>query len=189
MDRTGAVEVQALEIPDVKLIATRRLTDRRGSFSEVYSRAAFHAAGISVDFVQENHSRSAETGTVRGLHFQAPPFAQDKLVRVVAGAILDVAVDLRRQSPSFGRHVAVRLSAGNWTQLFVPIGFGHGFCTLEPDTEVLYKVSNYYSAPHDRGIRWNDPDLGIAWPVAPDRAVLSDRDSTLPQLAQAGGLF
>jgi dTDP-4-dehydrorhamnose 3,5-epimerase len=126
---------------------------------------------------------------VRGLHFQARPFAQDKLIRVVRGRILDAAVDLRRSSRTFGRHVAIELSAENWQQLLVPIGFAHGFCTLEPDTEVLYKVTAPYSGQHDLGLAWNDPDLGIAWPVMPDAAILSDKDRQQPRLADVSSYF
>ncbi len=175
---------------DGVLVATpRRFGDARGFFSETYNRWRFQDAGITADFIQDNHSLSGPTGTVRGLHFQRPPCAQAKLVRAVRGAVLDVVVDLRRTSPTFGRHVAVELSAANWRQLFVPAGFAHGFCTLEPDTEVLYKVDAYYSAEHDGGILWNDPALGIAWPVAAEQAVLSDKDLRLPLLADLQPIF
>ncbi len=126
--------------------------------------------------MQDNHSLSAEKGIVRGLHFQVPPFAQDKLVSVVHGSVFDVAVDLRRGSPTYGQHVSVVLSAEAWNQILVPIGFAHGLMTLEPDTEVIYKVSNYYAPDHDKGLLWNDPALGIEWPVAEDEAILSARD-------------
>ena len=132
--------------------------------------------------MQDNHSLSAAAGTIRGLHFQIAPHAQAKLVRVVRGRVLDVAVDLRRSSPTFGRHFAVELSADNWAQLFVPVGFAHGFCTLTEDVEVLYKVSELYSPAHDRGLAWDDPDLAIAWPVAAPSAVLSDKDRRWPRL-------
>jgi dTDP-4-dehydrorhamnose 3,5-epimerase len=130
-----------------------------------------------------------EKGVLRGLHYQVPPMAQDKLVRVVQGAILDVAVDIRRDSPTFGKHVTAVLSAQNWNQIFVPTGFAHGFVTLEPNTEVLYKVSTYYSPTHERGIRWNDPKLGIDWGVDEAHAVLSNRDREHPMLADAKDLF
>ena len=158
--------------------------DSRGSFSEVYSAEALARAGIAIEFVQDNHSCSALRGTVRGLHFQTPPFAQHKLVRVVRGAIWDVALDLRRSSPTYGRHVGVALSAREWNQLLVPIGFAHGFATLEPDTEVIYKVSARYAPEHDRGVRWNDPALRIRWPVAEGEVRLSDKDRALPALAE-----
>ena len=176
------VQITSLAIPDVRLVVPDRFGDARGFFSETYSRRDFAAGGIADEFVQDNHSRSASTGTVRGLHYQLPPFAQGKLIRVLKGSILDVAVDIRRGSPSFGDHVAVTLTAEAGNQLYVPAGFAHGFCTLEPDTEVAYKVTDYYSREHDRGIRWNDPALGIDWPVGAEAAVLSAKDVALPML-------
>ena len=170
-------------IPDVRVIVPQRHGDHRGFFSEVYNRRRYAEVGVDLDFVQDNHSLSADVGTIRGLHFQSPPFAQDKLVRVTRGRILDVAVDIRRSSPTYGQHVAVELSAQNWRQLLVPIGFAHGFCTLEPDTEVIYKVSNYYSAEHDHGLAFDDPALAIPWPLDPNKAVLSDKDRHHPHLA------
>jgi dTDP-4-dehydrorhamnose 3,5-epimerase len=186
-----AVSITQLAIPEVRLVVPDRFGDDRGYFSETYSRKVFAAAGIGDEFVQDNHSLSAEPGTVRGLHYQTAPFAQAKLIRVVRGAIFDVAVDLRPGSPTFGGHVAVTLSAANGQQLFVPVGFGHGFCTLEAGTEVVYKVTGYYSREHDRGIRWDDPALGIAWPVEPGAAVLSAKDAVLRRLAEIppGELF
>ena len=175
--------VEDTAIPDVKIITPKKFGDRRGFFSETYNRRAAAEAGIHLEFVQDNHSLSADVGTIRGLHFQSAPFAQYKLVRAPRGRILDVAVDLRRSSPTFGRHVAVELSAENWRQLLVPIGFAHGFCTLEPDTEVFYKVTNYYSPAHDHGLAFDDPALGIAWPVDAAKAILSDKDRRLPRLA------
>jgi dTDP-4-dehydrorhamnose 3,5-epimerase len=183
------MDVVSLDIPDVKIIRPKKFGDHRGFFSETYTKKTFEAAGLQYDFVQDNHSLSAEVGTVRGLHFQLPPFAQDKLVRVVRGAILDVAVDIRKGSPTFGRHVSAVISAAEWNQILVPIGFAHGICTLEPDTEVIYKVTNYYSAEHDRGLLWNDPELGINWPVAADKARLSDKDHKHPTFAQLGDWF
>ena len=176
-------------IPAVKVLVPKKFGDHRGFFSEIYSRKAFAAAGITADFVQDNHSLSAEAGVVRGLHFQLPPMAQDKLLRVVRGAILDVAVDIRRGSPTFGKHVVAEVSAQNWRQVFVPAGFAHGFVTLEPNTEVLYKVSRPYSAQHDRGILWNDPDLAINWGVPDSHAILSDKDRKHPRLADVPDLF
>ena len=175
--------VEDTAIPDVKIITPKKFGDRRGFFSETYNRRAAAEAGIHLEFVQDNHSLSADVGTIRGLHFQSAPFAQDKLVRAPRGRILDVAVDLRRSSPTFGRHVAVELSQENWRQLLVPIGFAHGFCTLEPETEVFYKVTNYYSPAHDHGLAFDDPALGIAWPVDAAKAILSDKDRRLPRLA------
>jgi len=177
------VDVVDASIPDVKVIRPRRFGDARGYFMETYSRRALAAEGLDDDFVQDNHSRSAEVGTVRGLHFQSPPFAQAKLLRCSAGRILDVAVDVRRGSPTYGRHVALELSAENGWQIYVPVGFAHGFVTLEPGSEVQYKVSADYSPAHDGGILWSDPALGIAWPVDAARAVLSDKDRKLPLLA------
>ncbi|MGO8801179.1 MAG: dTDP-4-dehydrorhamnose 3,5-epimerase [Roseiarcus sp.] len=173
----------------IKVITPRKLGDDRGFFSETYNRQAFAAAGVDLQFVQDNHSLSAQAGTLRGLHFQSPPFAQDKLVRVVRGAVLDVVVDLRTASATFGRHVAVTLSAENWRQLLIPAGFAHGFCTLEPNTEVLYKVTNYYSAEHDKGLAWNDPALGVVWPVTADRVILSERDRRHPLMSELPLVF
>ncbi|WP_432807258.1 dTDP-4-dehydrorhamnose 3,5-epimerase [Microvirga terrae] len=183
------LKVEPTVLPDVRVVSPQRIGDRRGFFSETYNRQRFTDAGIDVEFVQDNHSLSASAGTVRGLHFQSVPFAQAKLVRVVRGRILDVVVDIRRSSPTFGKHIAVELSAENGLQLFVPIGFAHGFCTLEPDTEIVYKVSAYYSSAHDHGMRWNDPSLGIDWPVAPADAVLSDKDRGQPLLADLPAYF
>lgn len=158
-------------------------------FCETHNERTWANAGLNFRFVQDNHSLSRDVGTVRGLHFQTEPFAQDKLVRVVSGAILDVAVDLRRSSPTFGRHVAVELSRENWRQLFIPIGFAHGFVTLEPDTEVIYKVTNFYSPQHDCGVAWDDPDIGVDWPVDPERAVLSGKDREWPRLRDLPEVF
>jgi dTDP-4-dehydrorhamnose 3,5-epimerase len=159
--------------------------DNRGFFCEIFRSDWLP----QINFVQENLSLSADQGTIRGLHYQVPPAAQDKLVMVVQGAILDVAVDIRRGSPTFGQSVAVELRAEDLTQLLVPVGFAHGFCTLRPNTMVLYKVSAPYDATADRGIRWNDPDLGIDWPVAPGAAILSDKDRVQPRLKDVGAAF
>ncbi len=166
-----------LAIPDVRLLKPRRFGDSRGWFAETWSRRS-----LDVAFCQDNMSRSAEVGTVRGLHFQKPPHAQAKLVMVLKGRILDVAVDIRRASPTFGRHVAVELSAEEGNQLFIPRGFAHGFCTLEPGTEVMYKVDDFYAPETDAGIFWADPDLAINWPVRVDQAHLSPKDLGLPRL-------
>jgi len=183
------VEVIETEIRDVKILIPRRFGDPRGVFCETYSKKTFASAGMDLEFVQDNHSTSAEAGTVRGLHFQLPPFAQDKLVRCVRGAIMDVAVDIRRSSPTFGRHVSAVLSAENWRQMLVPVGFAHGFVTLEPNSDVVYKVTNYYSPQHDRGLIWNDSELGIDWGVSPQGAKLSEKDKKLPALRDAAELF
>ena len=177
------------EIPAVKILVPKKHGDHRGFFSETYSKKVLRDLGIQTEFVQDNHSLSAEKGVVRGLHYQIQPMAQDKLIRVIRGAILDVAVDIRRGSPTFGQHVSAVLSAENWRQIFVPIGFAHGFVTLEPNTEVLYKVSNYYSPIHERGIRWNDPKLAIDWGIEASAAVLSQRDLQHPLFADATDLF
>jgi dTDP-4-dehydrorhamnose 3,5-epimerase len=178
------MKVEDTEIEGVKLLTPRRFEDDRGFFSEVYNSKTFADAGLEFAFVQDNHSVSLEAGTVRGLHFQTPPFAQNKLVRVVRGAILDVAVDLRRGSRTFGRNVRAELSRRNWRQMFVPKGFAHGFVTLEPDTEVLYKVTNFYSPAHDAGLAFDDPELGIDWGLDPVQAKLSAKDRRHPRLAQ-----
>jgi dTDP-4-dehydrorhamnose 3,5-epimerase len=174
------MEVQTLAIPAVKLIVPAVFEDARGSFSETYNARLLADAGIACAFVQDNQSVSLEKGVLRGLHFQSPPHAQAKLVRVVAGSIFDVAVDLRTGSPTYGRHVSAVLSAGNRTQIWVPEGFAHGFCTLEPDTVVLYKVTAHHAPDHDRGVRWDDPTLGITWPVA--NPILSEKDKRHPGL-------
>lgn len=178
------MRVEALNIPAVKMMAPDKRGDARGFFSETYNKKALAASGVPMEFVQDNHSFSAAKGTVRGLHFQTPPFAQDKLVRVTRGAIFDVAVDLRRDSPTYGRHVSATLSAAAWNQILVPIGFAHGLMTLEPNTEVIYKVSDYFAPEHDHGLLWNDPDLGIDWPLAEHEAVLSDKDRVQPRFAE-----
>lgn len=184
-----SVAVESLTIPDVKIVRPVRHGDERGFFSEVYSQKAFAAAGLDQTFVQDNHAFSAAKGTVRGLHFQSPPFAQDKLVRVTRGAIFDVAVDIRVGSPTYGRHVTAVISAAEWNQIFIPVGFAHGLVTLEPDTEVLYKVSNYYAPEHDLGLLWNDPALGIAWPIDVADAILSAKDKVQPLLADLPAHF
>lgn len=164
------------------LVEPKRHGDERGFFSEVFKRSAFEAAGIRVEWVQDNHSYSAARNVVRGLHFQGPPAPQAKLVRVSRGAILDVAVDIRGGSSTYGHAFSVELSAENWRQLFVPVGFAHGFCTLTDDTEVLYKVSAEYVPQAEGGLLWNDPDLAILWPVDAAAAQLSPRDRRWPEL-------
>lgn len=181
--------VTSTEIRDVKVVATKLIADSRGSFCETYNQPRFVEHGITPAFVQDNHSVSAAVGTVRGLHFQSPPAAQAKLIRVLKGRIFDVAVDLRRSSPSYGKWVAEEISADDRKQVFIPVGFAHGFCTLEADTHVFYKVSDVYSPPHDLGIAWDDPDLAIDWPVAPDEATLSDKDRRMPAFSSLPAYF
>ncbi len=183
------MDITPTAIDAVRIVKPRRIGDARGWFEETWRADVLAAAGIPDEFVQDNQSFSAARGTVRGLHFQLPPFAQAKLVRVISGAILDVAVDLRRGSPTFGRHVAVRLDAAEGKQLFVPVGFAHGFCTLEDNTAVAYKVTAFYNREHDRGLRWNDPAIGIDWPIREDDAQLSDKDRVAPLLRDLGDLF
>lgn len=183
------LDIQATAIPDVKVIVPRRYADSRGYFCESYNKRTLAAAGIELEFVQDNYSLSVEPGVVRGLHYQIHPCAQDKLVRVVRGAVFDVVVDLRKASPTFGRSVSIVLSAAEGNQLLVPKGFAHGFCTLEPNTEVAYKVTDYYSREHERGLLWNDPALGIAWPISPKEAILAERDLRFPRFADLHDLF
>ena len=183
------MDVVALSIPEVKLLKPPRFRDARGVFCEIYNRQLLSRGGIAVEFVQDNCSVSAVSGTIRGLHFQAPPMAQAKIVTVMRGRMRDVVVDCRKGSPTFGQHVGVELDGEEWNQLFVPEGFAHGFCTLEPDTMVLYKVSAPYAPELDGGIAWNDPDLGIDWPVAPDKAMVSEKDKQLPRLRDISSPF
>jgi dTDP-4-dehydrorhamnose 3,5-epimerase len=183
------MKIERLAIPEIVLITPPRFGDSRGFFSETYSVRRCAEAGIDLPFVQDNHSLSAKPGVVRGLHCQIAPSVQGKLVRVAKGAIWDVAVDIRRGSPTYGRHAAAVLSAENWSQIWVPGGFLHGFCTLEPDTEVIYKVTADYDPAAERGVRWDDPDLALPWPVAGDAAVLSAKDAILPRLAECDDWF
>ena len=179
------VNVVQTDLPGVLIVEPRVFGDDRGFFFESFNAEAFAAAGLPTEFVQDNHSMSAMPGTVRGLHYQLAPNAQDKLIRVLAGSILDVAVDIRRGSPTFGQFVSATLSAENFAMLFVPIGFAHGFVTLEPNTQVAYKVTNYYAPTHERGLRWNDPAIGIPWGIAEAEATLSGKDKIAPLLADA----
>lgn len=174
--------VTPTEIPDVLLLTPSKFGDDRGFFSEVYKQDALAEHGFSEAFIQDNHAYSAESGVLRGLHYQSPPFAQDKLVRVIKGSIYDVVVDIRQGSPTFGKWLGVELSAENWQQLLVPKGFAHGYLTLEPDTEVLYKVTNPYAPQCDKGILWNDPAIGIEWPLS-NNPILSAKDEVQPLLA------
>jgi len=183
------MQVETTAIEAVKIVTPKRHGDARGWFMETWSRRGFASAGIDVDFVQDNQSLSAEAGVIRGLHFQVAPSPQGKLVRAVRGAILDVAVDIRVGSPTYGRHVAVELTAENGRQLWVPVGFAHGFCTLEPMTEVVYKVTGYYDPAADKGLAFDDPALAIAWPVAAAAAIVSDKDRRHPPLAALPAYF
>jgi len=183
------MEILDTALWEVKIVVTRRIGDDRGFFSEVWNSRDFSSVGSDAAFVQDNHVRSPVRGTLRGLHYQIPPAAQGKLVRVTRGAIFDVAVDIRRGSPTFGSHAGAVLSADNWHQLWVPVGFAHGYCTLEDDTEVQYKVTDYYSPSHERGIDWNDPALMIPWPVPAATATVAERDRQWPRLAGQSDLF
>jgi dTDP-4-dehydrorhamnose 3,5-epimerase len=174
---------QSLDIPDVKILRPVQHEDARGFFSEIYNAREMAAAGLNLNFVQENLAFSKQAGTVRGIHFQTPPHEQIKLVQVVRGAIYDVAVDLRAGSPWYGKFVAAEISADNWNQILIPEGFGHGLVTLEDDTTVLYRVTAHFSREHDKGVRWDDRELGIAWPLRGRKPLLSAKDIELPTLA------
>jgi dTDP-4-dehydrorhamnose 3,5-epimerase len=182
---SSPIKITPTRIPGAVIIETRWTEDHRGVFSEAYNQAAFEAAGIFCRFIQENHTINHSAGTVRALHYQCPPMAQSKLIRVVRGAIVDVVVDVRQGSPWFGTWAATELSAHNRLQMFVPKGFAHGYCTLEPETEILYRVDAPYAPEHEGGILWNDPDLSIPWPVSEQDALINERDRRLPRLAQA----
>jgi dTDP-4-dehydrorhamnose 3,5-epimerase len=172
--------------PDLVLFAPKRHYDSRGFFSETFSLRHLAALGVSEDWVQDNFSLSLEKGVVRGLHLQRPPTAQAKLVRVNRGAIFDVVVDMRPKSPTFGRHACVELSAAEWNQLYIPEGYAHGFCALEPDTEVMYKTSRYYSPEDELGMLWDDPALGIPWPIDAAAALVSPKDARNARFAEIG---
>jgi dTDP-4-dehydrorhamnose 3,5-epimerase len=177
------MQVRKLALDGLVEVVPKKFGDARGFFSETYSQKAFAEAGIDIAWVQDNQSLSAEKGVLRGLHFQVAPFAQDKLIRVLRGSIFDVAVDIRRGSPTYGKWLSCVLSSDAWNQLFVPKGFAHGFVTLEPEVEVLYKVSAPYAPSCDRCIRWNDPAIGIDWPLEGRDPVLSPKDASAPLLA------
>jgi dTDP-4-dehydrorhamnose 3,5-epimerase len=180
---------QRLAIPDVFVFTPKRFGDERGFFVETFNRALMEPMTGPIDWVQDNHARSATKGVLRGLHFQLAPFAQDKLVRCVRGSILDVAVDIRHGSPTFGKYVSAKLTAEAGEQIFVPRGFAHGYLTLEDGCEVFYKVNTYYSSTHDRGVRWNDPALGIDWGVEASQVTLSPKDVQQPLLADCPAYF
>lgn len=178
-------EVTPTSLDGVKIITPRVFEDSRGWFMESYGQPALAQAGVDLTFIQDNQSLSRPAATLRGLHYQLPPFAQDKLVRCIRGRIWDVAVDIRKSSPTFRQWFGLELSAENRRQLLVPVGFAHGFLTLEPDTEVAYKVTAPYSPAHDAGIRWDDAEIGVEWPLDGGQPVLSDKDAKLPSLADA----
>lgn len=181
--------IERLAIPEVWTYTPRRFTDDRGWFSETFNAATLSEMLNGVSFVQDNQSLSRTTGTLRGMHFQIPPKAQDKLVRVLKGAVLDVAVDIRKGSRTFGKGVSVKLTAEGGEQIFVPKGFAHGFLTLKPDTEVLYKVSDYYSREHERGLAFDDTALGIDWGISSEVMTVADRDRAFPRLADLPTFF
>lgn len=183
------MQIEETSLPGVKILTPRRFGDHRGFFSESYNRETFAAAGLHYVFVQDNHSLSAEAGTIRGLHFQAPPRAQDKLVRCGRGALFDVAVDIRKGSPTYGRWVGVELSFENGRQLLVPAGFAHGFCTLEPDTEIIYKCTDTYAPETEGAVLWNDPEIGIDWPLGDRAPVLSEKDARAAPLSELDSPF
>lgn len=177
------MKVEQTGLAGVILLEPRRFGDKRGFFAETYNVRAYRDAGIECEFVQDNHSFSDQVGTVRGLHFQKPPAAQAKLVRCGSGAIFDVAVDIRLESPTYGKWVGYELSADNGLQLFIPAGFAHGFMTLKPSSEIVYKCSDYYAPETEGSVRWDDPDIGIEWPEV-DNPVLSEKDAEAPSLSQ-----
>jgi dTDP-4-dehydrorhamnose 3,5-epimerase len=183
------MKIESLAIPEVLLITPPRFADSRGFFSETWSETKLKTAGFSQHFLQDNQSLSTQPGTIRGLHCQIAPSIQGKLVRVIRGSIWDVAVDIRHGSPTYGQHVAATLSTENWQQLWIPGGFLHGFCTLEPNTEVIYKVTGDYDKAAERAVIWDDPSLALPWPVEPGKELLSDKDKVLPKLADCEKWF
>ena len=183
------MNVETLAIQGVLLLTPARHKDPRGFFSETWNQERHAAAGVAGPFIQDNHAVSTARGVVRGLHCQIGPNAQGKLVRVVKGAIWDVAVDIRQGSPTYGQHAGAELSAGNWSQLWCPVGFLHGYCTLTDDTEVIYKVTAPYDRAAERGVIWDDPDLAVAWPIEPHEAILSDKDKILQRLRDCAPWF
>lgn len=183
------MKITSLTIPEVKLIEAKVFEDNRGLFLETYSKRSFDQAGINCSFIQDSLSSSKKVGVIRGLHFQLPPHAQAKLIRVIKGRIWDVAVDLRKASPTYSQYVSTELSAQNLNMLFIPAGFAHGFVTLDPDCEIQYKTDSYYMPSHEGGIRWNDPDLAINWPIQNDSITLSKKDALLPMLTNFHSTF
>jgi dTDP-4-dehydrorhamnose 3,5-epimerase len=183
------MKIERFNIEGIFSIIPIKREDHRGFFSETYNKDALAAEGVPANFVQDNHVYSAKPGVLRGLHFQIPPRAQGKLIRCTRGAIWDVNVDIRRGSPTYGKHVAVELSAANWKQLWVPIGFAHGYVTLEEDCEVIYKVTDSWAPECERGVAWDDPGLGIDWRLPAADLRLADRDRAFPQLANTEEAF
>ena len=178
-----------LSIPDVKIIKPNKFGDHRGYFSETYNEKIMAEIGINLNFIQDNQSLSVEKNILRGLHYQSPPYAQDNLLRCLSGSFLDVAVDIRKDSPTYGDFITKVISAENFEQILVPKGFAHGFLTLEENTTVLYKVTNYYSAEHDHGLLWNDKSLNIPWNVKDEEAILSDKDKVQPYFKDLNSPF
>jgi dTDP-4-dehydrorhamnose 3,5-epimerase len=183
------MQIERLAIEDILVVVPTKQADHRGFFSETYRNDVLAAEGVKINFVQDNHVYSAERGVLRGLHFQVPPRAQGKLVRCTRGAILDVVVDVRKGSPTWARHVATELTAANWKQLWVPPGFAHGYVTLEPNCEVIYKVTDYWTPDCERGVAWNDPDLGIDWRFGESKLILAEKDRAFPPLREAEPMF
>lgn len=183
------MEFRNFDIDGPLEVVPKKIGDDRGYFSEIFRVDRFTEQAGPVDFVQDNQSLSLKTGTIRGIHFQSHPFAQGKLVRCLKGSVMDVAVDLRRESSTFGRWIAVTLTAEQNNQLWVPVGFGHAFCTLEPSSVIGYRVTNYYSAENDKGVAWDDPDIGIDWPDVADPETLSAKDRTQPSLIDLPAYF
>jgi dTDP-4-dehydrorhamnose 3,5-epimerase len=182
-------EVKPLEIPEIKLFRAERREDRRGYVVPTYDKAFFAPLGVHTDFVHENHCYAARRGTVRGFHYQLPPYGQAKLIRITRGCLLDVNVDLRKGSPTFGRHVKAELTPGGWNQILVPVGFAHCYCTLEDDTEVIFKLGHQFAPHHAAGLAWNDPDLGIVWPITEGEAIVLERDLARPRFSQLTEFF
>jgi dTDP-4-dehydrorhamnose 3,5-epimerase len=187
IDKESQEDEVLVNVP--RIIVPKRYVDERGWFSETFHERRLHDVGITCRFVQDNQSNSKRAGTLRGLHFQLPPAAQAKLVAAVKGRILDVAVDVRRGSPTFGKYVSTELSSESGRQVYIPIGFAHGFLTLEDDVVVMYKASDYYAPAHDSGIRWNDPDIAFPWPVKGANIITSDKDQRLPLLKEFASPF
>ena len=183
------MKIESSEIDDVKIVWPDKFGDHRGFFSETFNSEKFKMGGLDLSFCQDNHSLSEKAGTLRGLHFQINPHAQGKLLRVTRGAIYDVAVDIRAGSPTFGKWVGYEISAKLWNQIFIPVGFAHGFCTLEDNTEVMYKVTAPYSPENERGLAWNDDELAIDWPIDNESPILSEKDTSYPELRNLPTFF